>query len=260
MVKRDCLGPWRLIDLSSIARTHVMKKKEKKKKPTNSHTLSSDLTCTMARALPTPTPISTRTLNKYKNTQNPWGPHRWNAGRGLPGPGRETEGWADVGRPQPTAFRAVGPARRRPGGAGAGRPPAGIGHAVATPRALTRPPASAGHAPPDKFVFREPRLGGAGSARPKLWLAARGPPSPGGRRVYQPAPPRPSEPRVWKGGSLPCPPFLWKWKLLWSCTQSGEAGCAPPSCRFLPPNSTSPGPPFLITTDNLALGLLLLQV
>lgn len=81
------------------------------------------------------------------------------------GAGRETEGWADSGGPPPTAFRAMGPARRRLGGAGAPRPPARVG-----PDHAPQPPASVGHAPPAKFVFREPRLGGAGSTGPSRCL------------------------------------------------------------------------------------------
>lgn len=121
------------------------------------------------------------------------------------GAGRETEGWADWSRPQPTAFRPVGPARRRVGGAGARRSSARIGPALATPRGLLptwlRPSGQ----------IRLPRTppGRGRKYQAKPLLAARGLPALADRRR---APKfgtllRSRESRAWEGReSLPCPP------------------------------------------------------
>lgn len=151
------------------------------------------------------------------------------------GAGRETEGWAGSGRPQPIAFRAVGPARRRAGGAGA-----------------PRPPASVGHAPPAKLVFREPRLGGE-EVRAEPLLAARGLPGLGDRRwAAKLGAPRCREPGVWKGrGSLPGPPFSESLELQTSSLPWRRVAFTS-QYWSLTSNSTSSGHPFLTNTKNLA--------
>lgn len=129
------------------------------------------------------------------------------------GAGRETEGWADSGRPRPTAFRAVGRARRRLGGARARRPPARIGRALATPlrpNSSSVNPAWAGQEVRGQVVAQIERPGGLPALADQRWAS-------------KPGAPRSREPGVWKRRrSLLRPPSSESAELQTSSTHSGE--------------------------------------
>lgn len=121
--------------------------------------MSSDLlTCIMARALPA---THTRTLNKYK-------PHKTHGAptsgmRGGAGDGR----LGRLGPPSADSLPGSGASKEENGWSG--RPEVFCPH-WPCPGHAPRPPANVSHAPPAKFVFRQSRLGGAGSARPSHCL------------------------------------------------------------------------------------------